>query len=69
MAEIAAPIGLTAGMFFRPMATVTAAAVVLFMDGAGISHRRARGPRPLTAVVPAVMTTVAAAAVVVLSVA
>jgi uncharacterized membrane protein YphA (DoxX/SURF4 family) len=65
VAEIAAAIGLTAGMFIRPMATVTAAALVLLMVGAAIYHRRARDP--LTAMAPAVMTAAAAAAVVVLS--
>ena len=63
VAEIAAAIGLTAGMFIRPMGAVTAAAVVLLMVGAAIYHRRARDP--LTATAPAIMTAVAAVAVVV----
>jgi uncharacterized membrane protein YphA (DoxX/SURF4 family) len=65
VAEVAAAIGLTAGMFIRPMATVTAAAVVFLMVGAAIYHRRARDPA--TAMAPAVITAAAAAAVVVLS--
>lgn len=65
VAEIAAAVGLTAGIFVRPMAIVTAAAVVLLMVGAVIYHRRARDP--LIAMAPAVMTAAAAAAVVVLS--
>lgn len=65
VAEIVAAIGMIAGMFIRPVATVTAAAVVLLMVCAAICHRRARDP--LTAMAPAVMTAAAAAAVVVLS--
>lgn len=66
VAEIAAAIGLTAGMFIRPMAAVTAAAVVLLMVGAAVYHRRARDP--LTAMAPAVTAAAAAVAVVALSV-
>jgi DoxX-like family len=60
VAELAAAGGLLAGIAVRPLAIVTAAAVVLLMAGAIGYHLKARDK--VAAVLPAVITGLAAAA-------
>lgn len=65
IAELAAVIGLLAGIVVTPLASVTAAAICLLMIGAAGSHLKARDSAQ--AVAPAAITTLAAAALLVLS--
>jgi uncharacterized membrane protein YphA (DoxX/SURF4 family) len=65
--ELAATVGLLAGLAFRPLSIVTAAAVCVLMAGAIGYHLKARDKLP--AMLPAVITAAAAIAVLVLSVA
>ena len=66
VAELAAVVGLLAGIFIKPLAIVTAAAVCLLMAGALGYHAKARDKVP--AMLPAIVTEIAAIAVLVLTV-
>ena len=61
IAELAAAVGLLAGVVVKPLAVVTAAAVVLLMVGAIGYHLKARDK--VAAVLPAAITALAAIAV------
>ncbi len=67
LAELAAVVGLLAGIAVRPLAVVTAAAVVLLMAGAIGYHLKARDK--VAAVLPAVITGLAAIALLSLTIA
>ena len=67
IAELAAVAGLIGGLAFRPLAVVTAAAVILLMVGAVGSHLKA-GDKG-AAVLPAVVTGCVAVALLALSIA
>jgi hypothetical protein len=64
VAELAAMLGLLVGIIWRPLAIVTAAAVILLMVGALGYHLKARDNAQ--AMLPAVLTAAAAVAVVLL---
>jgi uncharacterized ion transporter superfamily protein YfcC len=66
IAELAAVIGLLGGLAFRPLAVVTAAAVILLMVGAFGYHLKAGDKSP--AVLPAVITGFGAVALLALSI-
>jgi hypothetical protein len=66
-AEIAAAIGLTAGLVIHPLAAVTAVAVCVLMVGGVSYHAKAKDLAP--AILPAAITGIAAATVLVLSIA
>ncbi|MFD9903647.1 DoxX family protein [Streptomyces sp. NPDC059063] len=65
IAELAAVIGLLAGLAITPLATVTAAAICLLMIGAAGSHLKARDSAQ--AIAPAAITALAAIALLVLT--
>ncbi|MFE0173250.1 DoxX family protein [Streptomyces sp. NPDC059002] len=65
IAELAAVIGLLAGLAFTPLATATAAAICLLMIGAAGSHLKAGDSAG--ALAPAAVTTLAAIALLVLT--
>ncbi|MGO9734793.1 DoxX family protein [Mycobacterium sp.] len=67
IAELAAVVGLLAGIAVKPLAIVTAAAVVLLMAGAVGYHLKARDYG--VALLPAAITGLAAVALVVLTIA
>ena len=67
VAELAAVVGLLAGIALKPLTIVTAAAVVLLMAGALSYHLKARDK--VTALLPAAITGVAAVALVLLKIA
>ena len=66
IAELAAVAGLLGGLAFRPLGVVTAATVILLMIGAVWSHLKAGDKGP--AALPAVITGVAAIALLTLTV-
>ena len=66
LAELAAVVGLLAGIAVKPLAVVTAAAVVLLMAGAVGYHLKARDKA--AAVAPAAITGLAAIALLVLTI-
>jgi uncharacterized membrane protein YphA (DoxX/SURF4 family) len=66
VAELAAAVGLLAGIVVKPLAIVTAAAVVLLMVGAIGYHLKPRDKA--AAVLPAVITGLAAIALLVLTI-
>ncbi|WP_411126300.1 DoxX family protein [Streptomyces sp. x-19] len=65
VAELAAVIGLLAGLAITPLASVTAAAICLLMIGAAGSHLKAQDPAK--AVAPAVVTALVATALLLLT--
>ncbi len=65
LAEIAGAAGLILGIFFVPLAIITATAVLILMIGAIVYHARAHDS--FTAILPAVLTAAAALAIIVLS--
>ena len=67
VAELAAVVGLLAGITLKPLTTVTAAAAVLLMAGALGYHLKARDN--VTALLPAAITGLAAVALVLLTIA
>jgi DoxX-like family len=66
IAELAAVAGLLGGLAFRPLAGVTAAAIIILMVGAVRSHLKADDNGP--AVLPAVITGFVAIALLALSI-
>jgi DoxX-like family len=66
IAELAAVLGLLAGIAVKPLAIVTAAAVVILMAGALGYHLRARDKRAV--LLPAAVTGLAAVALVLLTI-
>jgi uncharacterized membrane protein YphA (DoxX/SURF4 family) len=66
IAELAAVAGLLSGLAVRPLAVVTAAAIILLMVGAVASHLKAGDKAP--AVLPAVITGAAAIALLALAI-
>ena len=67
IAELAVVVGLLAGIAVKPLAILTAAAVVLLMAGAAGYHLKARDK--VTVLLPAAVTGLAAIALLVLTVA